>query len=359
MSSIASQDTHREVVGGVDTHKDTHTAAVVDTAGRVLGTAEFAATGAGYHALLAWLNGHGRLAKIGVEGTGVYGAGLAEYLQRQGAELIEVDRPDRKTRRFQGKSDPIDAVAAARAALAGIRTGTPKRRGGAIDALRTLRVARRDAVDARATVMRRIKALLVTAPEQLRSVLRPLPDRELISTCAALRPAVGDPLDLAAAEPRTAAKVALRSLAGRYQQLSQDITELDTLLGPLVAALAPGLLAKQGVGIDTAGQLLVTAGENPERLRSEAAFAALTGVSPIPASSGKTSGRHRLNRGGDRQANCALYRVVLSRLRWDQRTRAYADRRTKEGMSKKEIIRCLKRYIARELYHDLRAAHTV
>lgn len=358
MTTIASAAATQEVVGGVDTHKDTHTAAVLDTAGRVLGTEQFAATAAGYAALLRWLKGHGRLLKVGVEGTGVYGAGLAEHLQHQHIALVEVDRPDRKTRRFQGKSDPIDAVAAARAALADVATGTPKQRGGPIDALRTLRVARRDAVDARASVMRRIKALVVTAPEVLRAQLKGLPDSELISTCAALRPAVGDPHDLAVADPTIAAKVALRTLSRRYRQLTGDIAELDTLLTPLVAALAPDLLAKQGVGADVAGQLLVTAGDNPQRLRHEAAFAALAGVSPIPASSGKTSGRHRLNRGGDRNANCALYRVTLSRMRWDPRTRAYVERRTKEGLSKKEIIRCLKRYIARELYRDLQAAGT-
>lgn len=358
MSTIAPQDAAREVVGGVDTHKDTHTAAVLDTAGRVLGTEQFVTTAAGYRSLLAWMRGHGTLLKVGVEGTGVYGAGLAEHLQKQKIELVEVDRPDRKTRRFQGKSDPIDAVAAARAALAEVRTGIPKERGGPVDGLRALRVARRDAVDARAQVMKRIKALVVTAPEQLRAQLHSLTDRVLITTCVGLRPGVGDPLDVQVADPTIAVKVALRSLGRRHQQLSDDIAELDSLLTPLIAALAPDLLAKHGVGTDVAGQLLVTVGDNPDRLRSESAFAALTGTSPIPASSGKTNGRHRLNRGGDRQANCALYRVTICRMRWDPRTKAYVERRTKEGLSKKEIIRCLKRYIARELFLDLQAPGT-
>lgn len=355
MSTIAPQDAAREVVGGVDTHKDTHTAAVLDTAGRVLGTEQFVTTAAGYRALLSWLRGHGTLLKVGVEGTGVYGAGLTEHLQKENVELVEVDRPDRKTRRFQGKSDPIDAVAAARAALAEVRTGIPKERGGPIDGLRALRVARRDAVDARAQVMKRIKALVVTAPEQLRAQLHSLADRVLITTCAGLRPGVGDPLDIQVADPTIATKVALKSLGRRHQQLSDDIAELDALLTPLVAAIAPDLLAKNGVGTEVAGQLLVTVGDNPGRLRSESAFAALTGTSPIPASSGKTNGRHRLNRGGDRQANCALYRVTICRMRWDKRTKAYVERRTTEGLSKKEIIRCLKRYIARELFTDLQA----
>lgn len=356
MTTIASGGAAGEVVGGVDTHKDTHTAAVLDAAGRVLGTEQFAATAAGYCRLLAWVQAQGTVLKIGVEGTGVYGAGLTEYLQRQRVELVEVDRPDRKTRRFQGKSDPIDAVAAARAALAQVAAGIPKERGGPVDGLRALRVARRDAVDARAQVTRRIKALVVTAPDRLRTSLQDLPDRVLIATCAGLRPAVGDPLEVRVADPTTASKVALRSLARRHEQLTADIAELDTLLTPLVAALAPVLLASNGVGTDVAGQLLVTVGDNPDRLRSESAFAALTGTSPIPASSGKTTGRHRLNRGGDRQANSALYRVTLCRMRWDPRTKAYVERRTKEGRSKKEIIRCLKRYIARELYRDLRTA---
>lgn len=339
------------VVGGVDTHKDTHTVAAVDLAGRLLATQTFPTTAHGYRGLLEWLQAFGRVLLVGVEGTGVYGAGLVEHLQ-QHVRLIEVDRPDRKSRRFAGKSDPLDAVAAARAALGHVQTGTPKQRGGPVDALRTLRVARRSAVQHRATVMRQLKALIVTAPDGLRTQLRELPDAALIRTCAALRPAVGDPLDVAVAEPAVASKVAVRSLARRHQQLTQDIAELDELLAPLVAALNPTLLSRPGIGVDAAGQLLVTAGDNPDRLRSEAAFAALTGTSPVPASSGRTT-RHRLNRGGDRNANCTIYRIVLSRLRYDPRTRAYMQRRTAEGLSKKEIIRCVKRYIAREIYRDL------
>ncbi|MET8008309.1 IS110 family transposase [Nonomuraea glycinis] len=333
-----------EVAGGVDTHQDTHTAAVIDPVGRVLGTEQFPATSTGYAGLLAWMRGFGRLTRVGIEGTGAYGAGLARLLRDQDFDVVEVDRPDRKTRRFQGKSDPIDAIAAAKAALAGDRTGTPKQRDGRIEALRNLRVARRSAVDQRADTQRQIKALIVTAPDEVRERLRGLAVKELITTCAGLRPDRTD-----ADRPATAAKIALRSLARRHQQLTIEIADLDELLNPLVAAINPRLVAANGVGTDVAGRLLVTAGENHDRLHSEAAFAMLCGVAPIPASSGKTH-RHRLNRGGDRQANCALYRVVLCRLRWDPRTRAYMERRTKDGLSKKEIIRCLKRYIARELY---------
>jgi transposase len=344
MPQITPADAASEVFGGVDTHQDTHTAAAIDQVGRVLGTQEFPATAPGYTALLAWMHGHGRLSRVGVEGTGAYGAGLARLLRDEHITVVEVDRPDRKTRRFQGKSDPIDAIQAARAALAGERTGTPKQRDGRVEALRNLRVARRSAVEQRADTQRQMKALIVTAPDELRARLRGQSAKQLITTCANLRP---DPAD--AASPATAVKLALRSLARRHQQLSTEITDLDELLEPLVSAINPRLLAANGVGADTAGQLLVSAGENHGRLASEAAFAMLCGVAPIPASSGKTT-RHRLNRGGDRQANAALYRVVLCRLRWDPRTRAYMQRRTKEGMPKKEIIRCLKRYIARELY---------
>jgi transposase len=333
-----------EVTGGVDTHQDTHTAAVIDMVGRVLGTEQFPATPAGYAALLVWMRSFGELARVGIEGTGAYGAGLARVLRTEGVRVIEIDRPDRKTRRFQGKSDPIDAIQAAKTAVSGNRTGTPKQRDGRVEALRNLRVARRSAVDQRADAQRQIKALVVTAAGDLRERLRSLPARELIATCANLRP---DPAD--AANPTTAVKIALRSLARRHQQLTAEITSLDQLLEPLVAAINPRLVAANGVGADVAGQLLVTAGENHDRLGSEAAFAMLCGVAPIPASSGKTT-RHRLNRGGDRHANAALYRVVLCRLRWEPRTRAYTERRTKDGLSKKDIIRCLKRYVARELY---------
>jgi transposase len=344
MPSITPDTAAIEVAGGVDTHQDTHTAAVIDLVGRVLGTRQFPTTTAGYTALLAWMRGFGQLLRVGVEGTGAYGAGLARRLRDEQVEVIEVDRPNRKTRRFQGKSDPIDAVAAAKTALAGERTGTPKQRDGRVEALRNLRVARRSAVEQRADTQRQIKALIVTAPDELRARLRGLSVKQLITACASRRPDRAD-----AATPATAVTIALRSLARRHQQLTTEIAELDELLDPLVAAINPDLLAVHGVGTDVAGQLLVTAGENHHRLTHEAGFAMLCGVAPIPASSGKTT-RHRLNRGGDRQANCALYRVVLVRLRWDPRTRAYAERRTKEGLSKKEIIRCLKRYVARELY---------
>lgn len=340
-----------EVTSGVDTHKDTHTAAALDQAGRLLGHAQFPTTVTGYAALLAWLQAFGPLARVGVEGTGVYGAGLARHLHTAGIEVVEVDRPDRKTRRWQGKSDPVDAEAAARAALAGRATGTPKHRDGRVEALRALRVARRSAVTARAEAQTQIRSLIITAPDGLRAELAPMGLRELLAHCATRRPDT-----TACDQPAMSTQIALRSLARRHRELSVEIDDLDTLIAPLTEVINPALTALNGVGPDVAGQLLVTAGENPHRLRSEAAFAMLCGAAPLPASSGRTH-RHRLNRGGDRQANAALYRIVLCRLRWDPRTRAYAHRRTTEGMSKKEIIRCLKRYIARDIYRALLTPH--
>ena len=352
ISTMTQHQQAVEVTGGVDTHKDSHTAAALDGAGRLLGTAQFPATGAGYGQLLDWLRGFGTLVRVGVEGTGAYGAGLARHLAAAGVEVVEIDRPDRKTRRWQGKSDPVDAEAAARAALAGRRIGVPKDRDGQVEALRSLRVARRGGVQHRADVLKQMKALLVTAPEPVRAELSALTNARLVAACAdADVPAdrVGD--------PAVAVRLALRSLARRVQQLSTEIKELDKVIDRLVRTIAPKLVAVNGVGPDVAGQLLVSAGDNPDRLRSEAAFAMLCGVAPLPASSGKTN-RHRLNRGGDRQANAALYRIVLCRLRWDPATRTYVERRTAEGRSKKEIIRCLKRYVAREIYTILTAPST-
>lgn len=347
MTQLAPAPQTCQIIGGVDTHKDTHTAAALDPTGRMLGHRQFSTTPAGYAALLAWLRSHGDLARVGIEGTGVYGAGLALHLQVAGVELVEVDRPDRKTRRWQGKSDPVDAEAAARAAQAGRATGVPKNRNGRVEALRALRIARRSAVAARASAQTQMKSLIVTAPDRLRSSLRAMGNRDLVATCAARRPDRG-----AAGDPATATIIALRALARRHQQLTVEIDDLDTLIAPLVEQINPILSALLGVGPDVAGQLLVTAGENPHRLRSEAAFAMLCGAAPLPASSGRTL-RHRLNRGGDRQANAALYRIVMCRLRWDPRTHAFVAERTAQGKNKKEIIRILKRYIAREIYAAL------
>jgi transposase len=337
----------REVIGGIDTHGRTHHAAVIDAQlGRHLTDREFPATAAGYRELTAWMGSHGRIVAVGVEGTGAYGAELARHLTATGLTVIEVDRPDRKARRANGKSDPLDAYAAATAVASGRATGSPKTRTGTVEAVRMLRVARSSAVKARTQAINQIRALLITAPAALREQVTGLPRARLVATLARLRPTT-DPT-----APLDAAKTALRHLARRHQALDQEITELDAQILPMVRAANPALLQLSGVGPEIAGQLLTTAGDNPDRLRSEAAFAHLCGVAPKPASSGRTQ-RHRLNRGGDRAANAALHHVVIVRMRHDQRTRDYIERRTKEGLSIREIIRCLKRFVAREAYHAL------
>lgn len=347
-------DQHLEVIAGVDTHGQTHHAAVIDPLGRHLADRQFPATGAGYRQLLSWLGSHGAVAAVGVEGTGAYGAELARVLARAGLRVVEVDRPDRKTRRMKGKSDPIDAYAAATAVTSGRATGSPKTRDGIVEAIRALRLPRRSAVKARTQAINQARQLLVTAPEALRAQLRGLSAAQLAPACARLRP--GN-----LADPIGATKAALRRLGRRILALGEEIADLDAELKALTAQAAPTLIDRMGVGPDVAGQLLATAGDNPDRLRSEAAFAHLCGVAPIPASSGRRD-RHRLNRGGDRAANHALHTIALSRMRWDARTRAYVERRTEQGLSKKDIMRCLKRHIAREIYraliNDLRTRDT-
>lgn len=344
MTSFA--DPGRPVTGGVDTHKDAHVAVVVDEVGRVLGTEAFPANARGYGRLRTWMASYGALVKVGVEGTGSYGAGLARYLGAEGVTVVEVVRPNRQVRRRRGKSDPTDAEAAARAALNGEASGAPKSRDGAVEALRALRVARRGAVKARTQAANALRDLIVSAPEAIRSRLGPLSTEERVEVAARFRPGV-------LCEPAEATKAAMRSLACRHQDLSGEIDRLEVAMGELVAEAAPkGLLDKQGVGTQVAATLLVTAGDNPGRLRCDASFAALCGASPVDASSGKQV-RHRLNRGGDRQANSALWRIVRTRMTHDPRTKAYVARRTAEGKTTKEIVRCLKRYVAREIYKSL------
>lgn len=345
--TAATTAADEQIVGGVDTHRDTHTAAAVDRYGQLLGHQQFDATAAGYRQLLRWLRSFGQLTMVGVEGTSSYGTALTAHLLDQQVPVVEVDRPDRSTRRRVGKSDPIDAEAAARAALADVRTSTAKHHDGPVESIRVLRVARRTAVQHRADALRQLRTLIVTAPDPLRAVLRGLTLRRLLNTCAGLRPDLTRLRD-----PEQATKLALKDLARRHAALTVEIADLDKHLDVLVADANPGLIDLYGVGTDVAGQLLVTAGQNPHRISSDAAFAMLCGAAPIPASSGRTH-RHRLNRGGDRQANAALHRVVVVRMKRHGPTRAYVERRTTEGLSKKDIMRCLKRAVAREVFHQL------
>ena len=336
----------RAVTGGVDTHADKHVAAALDPVGGLLGVEEFPVSPAGYARLLGWLGGFGTVALVGIEGTGSYGAGLARYITAAGIRVVEVDRSDRQDRRRQGKSDPLDAVSAARAAQSGRARGAPKGRDGAVEAIRALMVAKRSARNERTQAINQARSLILTGPDELRARFAGHCAAALAEGIAALRPRPGD----AAGH---AVRVALRELGRRAEFLDGQLERLDELIVPLVTARAPGLLSLYGVGPDTAALLLVAAGDHPERLRSEAAWAHLCGTAPIPASSGKVR-RHRLNPGGNREANHALWRIVITRMSAHPATRAYVDRRTKEGLSKKEIIRCLKRYVAREVYPCLR-----
>lgn len=336
--------TDRRVTAGVDTHDDVHVAAVLDSAtGRQLGTQSFPTTAVGYAALLAWTQGFGAIDRIGVESTGSWGAGLTRHLTATGIEVIEVDRPDRKARRHDGKSDPTDAVAAARAALSGRATAIPKARDGAVEAIRTLEIVYHAATLDRTRAINQFKALIVTAPDGLRHRLR---DGLSLSTqlgrARRFPDNHPDPIEVQT-------RFAMRELARRIGFLNDQTSRLETRIAALVTTHAPALYGLFGVGPHAAAQLLAAAGDNPQRLRSEAAFAKLCGVCPLPASSGKTT-RHRLNRGGDRRANNALFTIVLVRMRYDQRTRAYVERRTAQGKTRKEIMRCLKRFVAREVF---------
>ena len=338
----------RAVTGGVDAHAGTHVAAALDPVGGLLGVREFPATAAGYSRLLGWLGGFGTVCLVGIEGTGSYGAGLARHITAAGIRVVEVDRADRQDQRRQGKSDPLDAVSAARAAQSGRARGAPKGRDGAVEAIRALMVARRSAAGERTRTINQARALVLTGPGDLRTRFARHTPAALITGLASLRPRPGD-------VPGYATRIALRELGRRAQFPDGQPGRLDELIVPLVTARAPGLLALYGIGPRTAALLLIAAGDHPGRLRSEAAWAHLCGAAPIPASSGKVT-RHRLNPGGDRQANHALWRIVFTRLGSDPATRAYAGRRTAEGKSKAEIIRCLKRYVAREVYPHLRPA---
>lgn len=341
-------DATRCVIGGVDTHKDLHVAAVVDEHDRLVGSECFASTRHGYKQLLTWMRSFGELERVGIECTGTYGAGLLRYLQQAGVTVLEVTGPDKGDRRKRGKDDTLDARNAAHAAFSGVRTVTPKSRDGMIESLRVLKACRKTAVAARRVALQLIHNTIVCAPDELRESLRTMTRMQLIRTLAAWRPDLSDYRQLASAY-----RIALKSLGRRYLELHDEIADLDVMIAALVDELAPELISRQCVGYESAAQLLLTAGDNANRLTSEASFAALCGVSPVPASSGKVT-RHRLNRGGDRAANSALHIIAIGRLRTDPRTQAYLGKRISEGHSKLEAIRCLKRYIAREVYYVIR-----
>lgn len=332
----------RTIILGVDTHLDVHVGAVLDDSGKLLGTRSISVTCSGYSELIHWASTFGVLKQAGVEGTGTYGAGLCHALLEHDIDVYEVNRSDRAKRRMQGKSDPTDAENAARAVLSGLATAIPKSQSGACEAMRIASVARRSAVKARTQAINQIRALLVSAPQHERDKLWKIKAAECVTACLRVR-SIGDTPHL-----RVLA-VTLKTLARRWLSLTSELKVLDAELEALTRDYAAHLRAQFGVGPNTAAILLSVAGDNAERLKSEASLAALCGVNPLPASSGKTV-RHRLNRVGSRAANNALWTIAMVRMRSDPRTKAYVKRRTGEGLTTKEIQRCLKRYIVRELY---------
>lgn len=334
---------------GVDTHADTHHVAIVNEHGKKLDDREFTTTAAGYAAIEEWIHRSGHVLRVGIEGTGSYGVELARQLRRRGYDVAEVPRPNRRLRRSQGKSDAIDAYAAARRLLDGSEVTAPKHRDGAIEAVRALRVARNSAVKAASAAINALRALITTSPEELHSQLRGLPRGRLIATCAGFDPDLGT-----LHNPTEATKLALRSLAQRATDSRAHAEQLKHKLSQLLSQVAPNTMDIFALGPDTAAALIISIGDNPDRLSSEAAFARLCGVAPIPASSGKPT-RHRLHRGGDRQANQALHTAVVVRLRYHDATQSYAARRKHDGKTTPEILRCLKRYLAREVFRALRA----
>ena len=336
------------VVGGVDTHLDVHVAAVVDAAGGLLGVESFPTTAAGYRALSSWMTEFGALERVGIEGTGAYGAGLSRHFGALDVSVIEVDRPNRQARHRNGKADHLDAIEAARGALSGRCTVQAKTRTGHAEALRVLLVAKRSAASARIQAIVQLRHLMFTAPNDLRARYATLPRSRFVEEIARLRPRAE------ADQVRHALKTVAVTLARRVHNLDDQIATLDAQIAPPVRAAAPELLAVYGVGIHTAAELLAAVGDNPDRIGNEAAFAHLCGVAPIPANTGKRTGTYRLNPGGNRHANQALWHIVLTRVaQREPRTVAYMQRRLGEGLTKRDIFRCLKRYVAREIFTAL------
>jgi transposase len=332
-----------DIIIGVDTHKSTHAAVAIGALGARVGSLSIPANGRGYQALLDWARSLGSIQAIGIEGTGSYGAGLSRFLSERGCSVLEVNRPSRQLRYRRGKDDMVDAEGAARSVLAGQVTARPKSGTSTVEMIRHLKVARDAAVKARSQAMQALKAIIVSAPSALREQLDRLTGKmALLRHLAAFRPA-------RLTSTTASAKVSLRAIARRWLALDAEVKDHDANLGQLTQKLAPEMMQAHGMGTGTAAEMLILVGDNPERIHSEAALAKLCGACPIPASSGKTN-RHRLNRGGNRQANAALYRVVIVRMRAHQPTLDYVRRRTAEGKAKPEIIRCLKRFVAREIF---------
>jgi len=336
-------DNHQKIIIGIDTHKDFHHVAVISALGESLTDRKFDATPDGYTALIAWVTGQGDVLRAGVEGTGSYGAALTKRLRTAGITVIDILAPDKQERRLRGKTDQIDAYSAARAVLARRARTVPKIRDGEVEAMRVLRTTRKMVVKQRTETMNQLHSLLVSAPENLRAKLAGLKAKDIAKASARLR-------DLATDDVVTAAtKDAAKSLGRRFLELTIESDRLEDRIDALVTAYAPELLAVYGVGPDVAATLLTVAGENVDRIGTESALAHLAGTAPIPASSGKTN-RHRLNRGGNRQGNAAFHRIVLVRMVRHPETRAYVEKTIARGKTKRDTMRLLKRYLAREIF---------
>jgi transposase len=342
VTSMAPDPRRRRVIIGVDTHKYVHVAVGLDIIGGVIDSRSFAADSGGYEQLITWALSLGLKLTFAIEGTGSYGAGLTSAVRRRGVGTVEVMRTDRRDRRLRGKSDTLDAENAARAVLSGNATAIPKTNDGTVEMIRQVKIAKDLAVKARSAAIISLKTIIVTAEPELREQLQGLPRVALIERCAGLRP--GTLTSVLAATKHT-----LRATARRWVLLNTEVLAHEKILTELTKQVVPDLVAAHGIGPDTASEMLIVAGDNAARVRSEPAWARLLGVAPVPASSGLTN-RHRLNRGGHRQANAALYRAVIVRMQFHEPTKAYVARRIAEGKTKREIIRCLKRLLAREIW---------
>lgn len=334
------------IIVGVDTHKVNHIAVAINGHGARLDTITIPATRKRYANLQAWASRLGHIRAFGIEGTGSYGAGLSRELLAHGHTVLDVMRPNRQLRYLHGKSDSLDAESAARSVLNGQATALAKAQTGSSEMIRHIKVARDSALKAKSQAMITLRTLIINAPSDLRDALDQIKGPiALIRHIAAFRP--GEILS-----PSSSAKAAMRAIARRWLMLHEEIAEHERELDRMVTDRAPALMTSFGISTMTVAEMLILIGDNPDRIKSEAALAKMCGVCPIPASSGKTN-RMRLNRGGNRQANAAIYRVAVVRMRDDDRTKTYAARRTAEGKTKREIVRCIKRYIIREIYRYL------
>lgn len=334
------------IIIGVDTHKSNHIAVAINAQGARLGVVTIPTNRQGYRDLEIWAAKFGRIKAFGIEGTGSYGAALSRDLLVKGHTVLDVMRPNRQLRYLHGKSDSLDAESAARSVLNGQASALAKTQTGSSEMIRHIKIVRDSAVKVRSQAMITLKTMIINAPTELRDTLDQIKGPiSLIRHIAALRP--GD-----IASPTASAKWAMRALARRWLALHEEIQAHEVELERMAREKAPELMKSHGISTQTVAEMLILVGDNPERIKSEAALAKLCGVCPIPASSGKTN-RMRLNRGGNRQANAALYRVAIVRMRDDEKTKTYVTRRTAEGKTRREIVRCLKRYIVREIYRHL------